>query len=256
MDYVSTSIGTLISAPLFANVGYSGVFGCSTSCCFLALIYLVSFVKESLPSPNQRISRTDTESESVPETPLNTTQCSDYGSQNETRNNSDENTNVIGAGSDAKTNFIKTSLMFIFSSLKTIVQPRDSFRRAIVLLGVSNFMFYIFTYNGTEGTHRYLFAQNKYDWNEQNMASYLFNYRISYLVGLWIILPIITNIFKISDNMIGVIASTISAVGFIIPAVTPRTKPVWFRIGSFICLLSPINTIITRYNKCNVHLQV
>ena len=32
-------------------------------------------------------------------------------------------------------------------------------RRLIVLLGVFNFMCYIFTYNGTEGTHRYYYAQ-------------------------------------------------------------------------------------------------
>ena len=38
-------------------------------------------------------------------------------------------------------------------------EPRPGWRRVIVLLGVFNFMCYIFTYNGTEGTHRYYFAQ-------------------------------------------------------------------------------------------------
>ena len=33
--------------------------------------------------------------------------------------------------------------------------------------------------------------------------------------------------------------------GFILPAVT--TDAVWFTVGSFVCLLSPVNTIVTRW---------
>ena len=40
--------------------------------------------------------------------------------------------------------------------------PRPGPRRWIVVAGVLNFMCYIFTYNGTEGTHRYYFARDKY----------------------------------------------------------------------------------------------
>ena len=49
--------------------------------------------------------------------------------------------------------------MFVFGSLKSVVKPRPGYRRLIVLLGVFNFMCYIFTYNGTEGSHRYYYAQ-------------------------------------------------------------------------------------------------
>ena len=48
LDYVSTSIGTLIAAPLFLAYGYYSVFGASALCCLLALLYLGLFVKESL----------------------------------------------------------------------------------------------------------------------------------------------------------------------------------------------------------------
>ena len=47
------------------------------------------------------------------------------------------------------------SLRFMSASLKSVVRRREGRRRLIVLLGVFNFMCYIFTYNGTEGTHRY-----------------------------------------------------------------------------------------------------
>ena len=105
-------------------------------------------------------------------------------------------------------------------------------------------MCYIFTYNGTEGTHRYYFAQNKYKWNEQDMTSYLFNYRLAYLASLWLIVPLLTNVFKLSDNIIGVIASSISAAGFMLPVFT--RNQVWFIVSSFVCMLSPVTTIITR----------
>ena len=61
--------------------------------------------------------------------------------------------------SDANTNLVRRSLLFVFGSLKSVVKPRQGYRRLIVLLGVFNFMCYIFTYNGTEGSHRYYFAQ-------------------------------------------------------------------------------------------------
>ena len=48
------------------------------------------------------------------------------------------------------------------SSLRTVAAPRPWPRRWIVVAGVLNFMCYIFTYNGTEGTHRYYFARDKY----------------------------------------------------------------------------------------------
>ena len=103
------------------------------------------------------------------------------------------------------------------SSLRTVAAPRPGPRRWIVVAGVLNFMCYIFTYNGTEGTHRYTFAKAKYkEWSEQEMSSYLFNYRIAYLVSLWFVIPIFTKIFKLSDNIIGVIACLTSATGLIV----------------------------------------
>ena len=50
-------------------------------------------------------------------------------------------------------------MLFVFAGLKSVVRQREGHRRVIVLLGVFNFMCYIFTYNGTEGTHRYYYAQ-------------------------------------------------------------------------------------------------
>ena len=199
MDYVSTSIGTKISAPLFLAIGYSGVFGVSASVCVLGLLYLVIIVKESL-----HLHQGDSAPAS-PGTPLTTTDQQDYGS-----NDHITNTTVTGA----KTNFVKTSLLFCLESFRTVFKARDGYRRHIVLLGVFNFMCYIFTYNGTEGTHRYTFAKAKYEgWSEQEMSSYLFNYRIAYLVSLWVVIPILTKGLKIQDNLIGIIACLLSATG-------------------------------------------
>ena len=153
MDYVSTSIGTKISAPLFLSIGYFGVFGCSASACVLALILLVFFVKESLNTGDTEDNNGETEEGSSTVTPLTVSQHAHYGSQEVTQPSGGADP-VTAAETGAKTNFVKRSLTFVISSVRTVLMPRSGHRRLILLLGVFNFMCYIFTYNGTEGTHR------------------------------------------------------------------------------------------------------
>ena len=145
----STSIGTRISAPLFLSIGYFGVFGCSAGACVLALILLVFFVKESL---NTEDNNEETEGSSTV-TPLTVSQHAHYGSQEVTQPSVGADP-VTAAETGAKTNFVTRSLTFVISSVRTVLMPRSGHRRLILLLGVFNFMCYIFTYNGTEGTHR------------------------------------------------------------------------------------------------------
>ena len=45
------------------------------------------------------------------------------------------------------------------------------------------------------------------------MSAYLFNYRLAYLASLWLLVPLLTNVAKLSDNTIGIIACTASAAG-------------------------------------------
>ena len=175
MDYVSTSIGTKISAPLFLSIGYFGVFGCSASACVLALLLLVFCVKESLGSGHEdnadNVSHEDNgDTESSTDTPLTTSHHTGYGAHEATQ--TCEGTDTAEETSGAKTNFVKSSLMFVISSVRTVLMPRPGHRRLILLLGVFNFMCYIFTYNGTEGTHRYYFARDKY--TASNKSSRIF----------------------------------------------------------------------------------
>ena len=60
---------------------------------------------------------------------------------------------------------------------------------------------------------RYYFARQKYGWDEQQMSSYLFNYRLAYLASLWVVIPLLSNVAKISDNIIGIIACLTTATG-------------------------------------------
>jgi len=184
-------------------------------------------------------------------TPLSQTRQPNYGSQDLA------GTTPVEPG--ANTNLVRRSLLFVFGSLKSVVKPRPGWRRVIVLLGVFNFMCYIFTYNGTEGTHRYYFAQAKYGWTEQEMSTYLFDYRLGYMLSLWILVPFMTNWLAFSDNTIAIMACLLSATGYILPAVTGTQVFLdvrndflghlvinWFSVGSFFCLLSPVTTITTR----------
>ena len=127
VDYVSTSIGTRISGPLYITyLGYYGVFGCSAATCVLAFLYLVFMVKESLRKENV-VQSVETPLHSV-ETPLHSEEQTSYGSQNvdvqETANNG---------------NWFSSSFLFIIDSLRTVFKPRKGARRLIVLLGVFNF---------------------------------------------------------------------------------------------------------------------
>lgn len=45
------------------------------------------------------------------------------------------------------------------------------------------------------------------------MSSYLFNYRLAYLASLWLLTPLLTNVVKLSDNIIGIIACVTTATG-------------------------------------------
>ena len=47
VDYASSSVGNLISGPLFISVGYYGLFGISALFNVVALVYIGAFLKES-----------------------------------------------------------------------------------------------------------------------------------------------------------------------------------------------------------------
>ena len=55
--------------------------------------------------------------------------------------------------------------------------------------------------------------QAKYGWTEQEMSTYLFDYRLGYMLSLWILVPIMTNWLSLSDNVIAIIACLLSATG-------------------------------------------
>ena len=51
-------------------------------------------------------------------------------------------------------NILKSSLSFVFDGLKTIVKPREGYKRVLVFLGLFNYFCYITGFTGTEGSNR------------------------------------------------------------------------------------------------------
>nr|ALS04330.1 proton-coupled folate transporter-like protein [Acartia pacifica] len=217
MDYVSTSVGTYISGLLFLYGGYYAVFGSSAICCILTLVILAVWVKESLPKPGKQ----------GDDDKLNTDTGPNYGSTKDLSETNGKTDNTTDQPS-------------------TLAQknPREFPRKPILFLSIFSFACFIFTYNGTEGTHRYMYAQKKYGWNEQNFTQYLFHYRIAYMITLWIISPVLTRLLNVPDPVINIVACAVSSVGYILPAVMANAK--WFTIGSFICMFFPLTTITAR----------
>ena len=97
-DYASVSVGNLISGPLFVAIGYFGVFGVSSVCNIIALLYLVFWVQESIPANTQGVGG-DTKEE------------------------------VMERQSSASSSLgvVTTSLLYILEGLRTVIKPRQCF---------------------------------------------------------------------------------------------------------------------------------
>ena len=108
---------------------------------------------------------------------------------------------------------IRQSVLYILEGFRTVVTPREGWRRALVLLGVFQYICYICVYNGTEGSHRFYFLENKYKWTEKEINTILFILRITSWLGLWLVVPYLTNIVKISESGVAIIAVLTSASG-------------------------------------------
>ena len=118
MDYVSTSLGTKISAPLFLGLGYYGVFGASAASCLLALAVLGCCVTESLDTALTSVTSVTVTS---PETPL----AASAGQQPQYGTEQPESGGVTASAAAAKTNILTTSLRFTVSRWVSRVTCRN-----------------------------------------------------------------------------------------------------------------------------------
>ena len=189
-DYGGTSIGNGISGKLFKAIGYSGVFGVSAACLLVAVLYGAIFVKESLKLPND-----------------------DNKKKKEIAKGLSHVKKVESSNDEDCASLAWQSVMYILEGVRTVVTPREGWRRALVLLGVFQYICYTCGYTGTEGSHRLYFVENKYKWSEEELSTYLFNLRIACWLGLWLLVPFLTNVVKISDSIIAVIAVATASAG-------------------------------------------
>ena len=105
-------------------------------------------------------------------------------------------------------------------------------------------MCYIFAYDGTEGTHRYLFVRQKYGWDEIQYTAYLSLYWIWCALSLWIIIPVLCRLLHCRDASIAIICCIMGAVGALLPVIL---TPAWgFYLGSLFTALSTPFTLIAR----------
>ena len=119
-DYGSVSIGNGVSGILFRTIGYFGVFGCSSGCCLVALLYCAIFMKESLILP----SSTANKKEIV--TREHVYQVKDVEDKSVETPAEDKGFGKI----------VRTSVLYIVEGIRTVITPREGWRRALVLLGV------------------------------------------------------------------------------------------------------------------------
>ena len=102
--------------------------------------------------------------------------------------------------------FFTTIYQIILKLLKTVFKSRADYKRLLIWLLLFNFGCYNFAYNGTEGTHRYLYANLEYGWNQEQYTVFLAAYKLCYLLALWILLPFASRILKLHDATTLIIA--------------------------------------------------
>lgn len=218
-DYISTMIGTYVSGPLFANFGYYTVFGASCAAAILGLIYMAFIVKES---------RTKSQEKRHQDPRAEETQ---YGTQEVI---------VEDVSASKYCNWSDVTACF-----HTVFKKRPHYRRLYIWLLLFNFGCYIFAYNGTEGTHRYLFTNYTYGWSEQEYTQFLAAYKICYLIALWILLPFCSRWLKFHDATTLILACLTGAFGWLLP-VFIAGQELTFIIGFIIASFTPVCTIGVR----------
>ena len=166
------------------------MFGVSAACLLVAVLYGAIFVKESLKLPND-----------------------DNKKKKEIAKGLSHVKKVESSNDEDCASLAWQSVMYILEGVRTVVTPREGWRRALVLLGVFQYICYTCGYTGTEGSHRLYFVENKYKWSEEELSTYLFNLRIACWLGLWLLVPFLTNVVKISDSIIAVIAVATASAG-------------------------------------------
>ena len=181
-DYGGTSVGNAFSGKLFEAYGFIGVFSTSAGILIVAVLFCVVIIKETRGASNDGGSK-----------------------QNEDNSNQDEAKNCMS--------ITRQSVLYILEGFRTVVTPREGWRRALVLLGVFQYICYICVYNGTEGSHRFYFLENKYKWSEKEINTILFILRTTSWLGLWLVVPLLTKIVKISESSVAIIAVLTSALG-------------------------------------------
>ena len=99
-DFGSAAIGNLVSGPIFARIGYVGVFAIASALNLLSLLWITFFLKESIKKREEN------------ET--------DYSEER---------------ASSGIISLAKTSIMYMLEGFRTLIKPREQFRRLFVIMG-------------------------------------------------------------------------------------------------------------------------
>ena len=103
----------------------------------------------------------------------------------------------------------------VFSSLRVALRSRP--QRPLILALVFNFLCFILAYDGTEGTHRQLYATREFGWSEEQFSYFLSVYRICYLLTLWLLLPAMTKYLRWHNATISLVCASAAAIGSALP---------------------------------------
>ena len=98
------------------------------------------------------------------------------------------------------------------------------------------------------------FPQYKYKFTANEVTALMFVAKIGCWISLWLLLPLMKKLLKLSDSTTALVAIISTSTGFILPVCTNTSQ--WFKIGGFVgnwftlsllfCSLSPSLILIIR----------
>ena len=214
MDFASTSLGNAISGPVFNSVGLTWTFIIGAIITFFGCPYIAFILKESLVK-----------------------------------------TKDVDEDKEKGEHIIKRSFLYVLEGFKAILKPREGKRRTFIVMIVFVYTIEIFALVGAEGPHRIYFAKKKYDWTENELTVFYTISRLLGWFGLWVVVPLMTKGFQFSDCTVAIISALFTSSGYILPIFTGTNAMLtvgsyvlnWFSFGSYLCVLSPVMYITSRF---------
>ncbi|ODN04335.1 Thymic stromal cotransporter [Orchesella cincta] len=236
--FLGSPVGLYLGAYLYERGGYLCVFATAVTFHFIAVLY-TSLILPEVPQPRASqyvIGKYGTYGTSYNPV-LVRTRCFSENEKGMTDNgdNNNENQALISGSRAASnpTNPHDESINvwdFVIGTMKTVVKKRPNHtRKCLLSLGTILLLYGIA--NHGELNMKYLFTRTKFHWREQQFSVWTIVDACVVVLGLFIMMPVFSKVFKFSDTFSGAVAALTRAVSKLCIALATDSQYLFIALG-------------------------